>query len=119
MRKWLLLLAAILLEATATISLRGALDHPALYSLVAVGYLGSFAALSLVLRAGMALGVAYGIWGASGVALTAVLAAVVFGDPLTALMGVGIVLVTAGVLCVELGSQAARARQTLTEGVKA
>ncbi|MFD9480832.1 MULTISPECIES: SMR family transporter [Streptomyces] len=62
MRKWLLLLAAILLEATATLSLRGALDHPALYALVAVGYLGSFAALSLVLRAGMALGVAYGIW---------------------------------------------------------
>ncbi|MFD0427769.1 DMT family transporter [Streptomyces zhihengii] len=60
---------------------------------------------------GPALGVAYGIWGASGVALTAVLATFIFGDPLTALMGVGIALVIAGVLCVELGTQAAHARQ--------
>ncbi|MEU9059228.1 SMR family transporter [Streptomyces sp. NPDC048430] len=111
MRKWLLLLAAILLEVTATISLRAALDHPAWYALVAIGYLGAFVALSFVLRAGLALGVAYGIWGATGVALTAVLATVIFGDPLTATMGLGIALVIGGVLCVEFGSQAARARQ--------
>lgn len=110
MRKWLLLAAAILLEVTATLSLRGALDHPALYVLVAVGYIGSFVALAMVLRAGLALGVAYGIWGATGVALTAVLATVLFGDPLTTLMGVGIALVIGGVLCVELGAQAAHAR---------
>lgn len=118
MRKWLLLTAAILLEVTATLSLRGALDHPAWYALVAVGYLGSFTALSLVLRAGMGLGVAYGIWGASGVALTAIMATVIFGDALTALMGMGIALVIAGVLCVELGSQAAHARRGLTEGAQ-
>ncbi|MEU0673487.1 SMR family transporter [Streptomyces sp. NPDC006172] len=117
MRKWLLLIAAILLEVTATLSLRGALDHPALHVIVAVGYVGSFTMLSLVLRAGLALGVAYGIWGASGVALTAVLATLLFGDPLTPVMGVGIALVIAGVLCVELGSQAARARRNHTEGV--
>ncbi|MFF2331197.1 MULTISPECIES: DMT family transporter [unclassified Streptomyces] len=116
MRKWLLLTAAILLEVTATLSLRGALDHPALYVLVAVGYLGAFTALSMVLRAGLALGVAYGIWGASGVALTAVLATLIFGDPLTAVMGVGIGLVIAGVLCVELGAQSAHARRPQQEG---
>ncbi|MEU6386694.1 SMR family transporter [Streptomyces bauhiniae] len=108
MRKWLLLAAAILLEVTATLSLRGALDHPALYVLVALGYVGSFTVLALVLRAGLALGVAYGIWGASGVALTAVLAALFFGDPLTGVMGIGIALVIGGVLCVELGAQSAR-----------
>ncbi|MFJ2091686.1 hypothetical protein ACIOEW_20790 [Streptomyces sp. NPDC087901] len=32
-----------------------ALDHPALYVVVAVGHIGSFTALSFVLRAGMAL----------------------------------------------------------------
>ncbi|POX48441.1 QacE family quaternary ammonium compound efflux SMR transporter [Streptomyces sp. Ru71] len=110
MRKWLLLGAAILLEVTATLCLRGALDHPALYVVVAAGYTGSFTALSFVLRAGLALGVAYGVWAASGVALTAVLATLVFGDPLTAVMGVGIVLLIAGVLCVELGAQAAHGR---------
>ncbi|MFJ8729105.1 DMT family transporter [Streptomyces bauhiniae] len=116
MRKWLLLTSAILLEVTATLSLRGALDHPALYVLVVVGYVGSFTVLALVLRAGLALGVAYGIWGASGVALTAILAALFFGDPLTAVMGVGIGLVIAGVLCVELGAQAAHAHRAQEEG---
>ncbi|MEU0539894.1 SMR family transporter [Nocardia sp. NPDC005978] len=111
MRKWLLLVAAIGLEVAATLSLRAALDHPGWYILVATGYIGAFIALSLLLRAGMALGVAYGIWGASGVALTAVLAAVLFGDPLTAAMVAGIALVIAGVLCVELGSHPATAEQ--------
>ncbi|MFI6871572.1 DMT family transporter [Nocardia sp. NPDC050406] len=104
MSRWLPLLAAIGLEVSATLSLRAALDHPAWYALVVIGYIGSFVALSFALRAGMSLGVAYGIWGASGVALTAVLATVFFDDPLTAAMGAGIVLVIAGVLCVELGS---------------
>jgi small multidrug resistance pump len=109
-RAWLLLAGAVLLEVTATLSLRAALDHPGWYVVVVLGYSGAFAALALVLRAGMGVGVAYGIWAATGVALTAVLAALVFGDPLTGGMGVGIALVIGGVLCVELGSQAALAR---------
>lgn len=115
MKKWLLLTAAILLEVTATLSLRGALDHSALYVVVAIGYVGSFIALFFVLRAGMGLGVAYGIWGASGVTLTAILATFLFGDPLTAVMGVGIALVIAGILCVEIGAQSAHARRARDE----
>jgi len=108
MKQWLILAGAIALEVTATLSLKGAMELPALYAVVVIGYLGSFVALSLVLRAGMALGVAYGIWGASGVMLTAVLSSLLFAEPLTAVMGLGIVLIIGGVLCVELGSQAAR-----------
>ena len=110
MRKWLLLVSAILLEVSGTLALRAALDHVAWYAVVAIGYAGAFGALTFVLRAGLGLGVAYGIWAASGVALTAVLASALFGDQLTATMGLGIVLVIGGVLCVELGSQAAHAR---------
>ncbi|MFK4357984.1 small multidrug resistance pump [Rhodococcus sp. 27YEA6] len=106
-KKWLLLITAILTEVSATLSLRAALDHPAWYVVVVGGYLAAFTALSFVLREGMGLGVAYGIWGATGVVLTAVFATFLFGDPLTATMGVGIALVIGGVLCVELGSQAA------------
>ncbi len=106
-KKWLLLITAILTEVSATLSLRAALDHPAWYVVVVGGYLAAFTALSFVLREGMGLGVAYGIWGATGVVLTAVFATALFGDPLTATMGVGIALVIGGVLCVELGSQAA------------
>jgi small multidrug resistance pump len=105
-KKWLLLITAILTEVSATLSLRAALDHPAWYIVVVGGYLAAFTALSFVLREGMGLGVAYGIWGATGVVLTAVFATFLFGDPLTATMGIGIALVIGGVLCVELGSQA-------------
>ncbi|MFC7329104.1 DMT family transporter [Marinactinospora rubrisoli] len=117
MTKWLFLAAAILAEVTATLSLRAALDHPAWYAAVAIGYPAAFVALAFVLRSGVALGAAYGIWGASGVALTAVFATVFFGDPLTATMGLGIALVIGGVLCVELGSQAAHAGQRDNEEV--
>ncbi|MGC4962881.1 DMT family transporter [Gordonia sp. DT218] len=105
---WLLLVGAILLEVTATLSMKGALEHPALYAVMVIGYLGSFVCLTLVLRARMPLGVAYGIWGASGVALTAVMSKVLFDEPLTAVMSIGIVLVIGGVLCVEIGAQTAR-----------
>ena len=119
MKAWLFLLTAILLEVTATLSLRAALDHSAWFAVVALGYLGAFVALSYVLRLGMGVGVAYGVWAATGVALTAVLATFLFGDPLTASMGLGIALVIGGVLCVELGSQAARASAPEQEGTRA
>ena len=105
MTKWLLLAGSILSEVTGSLSLKGALDRPGLYVLVAAGYIASFILLALVLRQGMALGVAYGIWGALGVATTAVMSSLIFDETLTALMGVGIVLIIAGVLTVELGSQ--------------
>ncbi|ATG50623.1 QacE family quaternary ammonium compound efflux SMR transporter [Brachybacterium vulturis] len=108
MTAWLLLLGAILSEVTATLSLRGALDRPALYAVVAGGYALSYGLLVLVLKRGMGLGVAYGIWGACGVVLTALLSAVLFGEAFTTLKTSGIVLVAAGVVVVELGSRQTR-----------
>jgi len=104
--RWWLLVGAIVCEVVATLSLRAATDHPAWYPLVVAGYLASFGFLSAVLRR-MPVGVAYGIWGACGITITAVAAALIFGDALTVLMGIGIALVIAGVLVVELGAQAA------------
>lgn len=105
MRAWLLLAGAILTEVTGSLSLKAALDHPLWYVVVAVGYISAFTLLGQVLRLGMGLGVANGIWGASGVALTAVLSAIVFHESLTPVMGVGMALVILGVLLVELGAQ--------------
>ena len=114
---WALLGTAIVSEVTASLSLKGALDRPALYGVVAVGYLASFTLLALVLRRGMPLGVAYGVWGALGVALTAVASSLVFDEALTGLMGLGIALIIVGVLTVELSSQrAARERARATGG---
>ncbi|CAN7513127.1 DMT family transporter [Knoellia sp. LjRoot47] len=104
MTRWLFLAAAILSETTGSLSLKAATENPAWYALVAAGFVAAFACLAGALRNGMPLGVGYGIWGASGVALTALLAALIFDEPLTALMLGGIAAVIAGVLCVELGS---------------
>ena len=103
--QWLLLATAILLEVTGTLALRMATTgRRAWYAVVAVGYAGAFAALTATLAAGLPLGVAYGIWAAVGVALTAVASHVLFDEPLTPVMGAGIALIAAGVLLVELGA---------------
>ena len=103
MRKWLLLGAAIVVEVAATLSLRASQDHSAWLVVVVAGYSGAFVLLTLVLRAGLSIGVAYGIWGALGTVGTAVLAAAIFGDPFTWPIAVGIGLIIAGVLLVEFG----------------
>jgi small multidrug resistance pump len=105
MRKWVLLAAAIVIEVAATLSLRASQDHSAWLVVVVAGYVGAFVLLTLVLRTGMAVGVAYGIWGALGTAGTAVLAAMIFGDRFTWPIAAGIGLIIAGVLLVEFGSQ--------------
>ena len=105
MRNWALLLAAIVSEVTGTLSLRAAQDHAVWLAVVVVGYVTSFFFLSRVLRGGMPVGVAYGIWGALGTAATAVLGAAIFGDPFTAPIVFGIGLIIAGVLLVEFGSR--------------
>lgn len=107
MNRWTLLAAAIGCEVTASLSLKAALDQPLFLLAVVIGYVSSFTFLGLVLRAGMPLGVAYGIWAALGVASTAVLSAVLFDETITVVMGLGIALVIAGVLLVEFGSHTA------------
>lgn len=113
---WLLLLATIISEVTGSLALSAAQQHPAWYPLTVVGYLSSFWLLAKVLQAGMPLGVAYGIWGACGVALTAIGGTVLFSDPLTRTMLGGMVLIVAGVLLVQVGSERARAASARTEG---
>jgi len=109
-KKWILLAVAVVAEVTATLCLKGALELPWLYGVVAAGYIAAFALLGRVLREGMPLGVAYGLWSAAGVVLTALAAAVVFAEPITPLMACGFVLVIGGVLLVELGHQRAMPR---------
>jgi len=101
-RDWPLLGAAVVSEVSASLSLKAALHHAVWYGVVVTGYLCAFALLTLILRRGMPLGVAYGVWGACGVALTAVLGAAFFGEALTATTVTGIALIIAGVLLIEL-----------------
>ncbi|MFC7329103.1 DMT family transporter [Marinactinospora rubrisoli] len=103
---WLFLAAAICCEVAATLALRMGSrpgGRPAWFAAVAAGYLAAFGLLTLALRAGMGIGVAYGIWVACGVALAALASRVLFREPLTRVMGLGIALIAGGVLLIELG----------------
>ena len=71
---------------------------------VAGGYLLAFILLTLTLSTGMGIGVAYGIWAASGIALTAVLAPLIWRDRLPRTVTAGHPLVATGVLHIELGA---------------
>ncbi|MDN3444581.1 multidrug efflux SMR transporter [Microbacterium sp. APC 3901] len=103
---WPPLLVAIVLEVTATLSLRAAegFTHPLWLIPVVVGYTGSLWLLSIVLDRGMPVGVAYGIWAAIGVVLTAVMGTVLFDELLGSVQIIGIGAIVLGVLLVELGS---------------
>jgi len=103
--RWALLAGAIVTEVTGTLALRGALDHPWLYAVTAIGEVASFYLLVKVLQAGMPLGVAYGVWSALGVAATAVLSSLLFDEAFTGVMVIGLGLIVGGVVLVENGSR--------------
>lgn len=102
---WVLLALAIASEVTATLSLRASegLRRKRWIPVIVVGYLAAFTLLGTILALGMPVGVAYGIWAAAGVALTAVLGRVIFKDHFSALMAAGVALIVVGVALIEFG----------------
>ncbi|ABK71834.1 multidrug efflux SMR transporter [Mycolicibacterium smegmatis] len=101
---WLALAGAILVEVVATLSLRASdgFRRRAWIVPVVIGYAASFYLLWVALSLGVPVGVAYGIWTACGVALVAVVARILFRDPLTPMMMLGIALIASGVFTIEL-----------------
>ena len=101
---WWALAGAIIVEVFATLSLRASdgFRKKAWVVPVTAGYLASFYLLWVSLSLGMPVGIAYGVWTACGVALVAVIARYLFGEPLTAVMICGIGLIIAGVLTIEM-----------------
>ncbi|MCF8590498.1 multidrug efflux SMR transporter [Gordonia sp. HY285] len=97
----LLLVAAIVAEVIGTLALRATIDHRAWIAVVIVGYVAAFTLLGLTLRSGMSISAAYGIWGASGVSLVALLGMIVFGETLSPSALVGIALIVVGVVLIE------------------
>jgi small multidrug resistance pump len=105
---WATLTGAILFEVVGTLALRASEGFRRRIWIVpvTVGYLVSFYLLWLTLRLGMHVGIAYGVWTACGVAVVAVAAKVLFDEPLTWLMGLGIALIVGGVLTIEMAGAA-------------
>ena len=101
---WLALFAGIVVEVCSTLGLRASdgFRKRRWIAPVLIGYVASFALVWLSLRWGMPVGIAYGVWSACGVALVAVMARILFDEPLTPTMVAGIALIIGGVLTIEL-----------------
>jgi small multidrug resistance pump len=108
MSMWLLLGCAILSEVSATIALKVSDGFSKLVPavVVVVGYLASFVLLGMVLKRGMSVGVAYGVWSACGVALVALIGVAFLKETLTWVQIGGLALVMVGVAAIQLGAAA-------------
>jgi small multidrug resistance pump len=105
---YLLLMGAIGTEIVATLSLKASDGFSRLPPsiLVVVGYISSFTLLGLALNRGLPVGLGYAIWAAVGTTAVAILGALFFGESLSTMAIVGIVLIVAGVGLLNLGSGA-------------
>ncbi|WP_322626724.1 SMR family transporter [Paracoccus beibuensis] len=100
------LLAAISLEVLGTSMLQRSEQFTRLWPTLgmAVCYLASFYLLSVTLKV-MPLGVAYAIWSACGVALVALVGWVAFGQRLDGPAVLGMTLIVAGVVIINVFSR--------------
>jgi small multidrug resistance pump len=105
---YLFLAGAIVAEVVATSFLKLTSGERAVwwaYPIVAVGYVAAFVLLWLSLQRDVPLGIAYAIWAGVGVILVAVISWVVFGESLTWMQVLGMLLVAAGVVLLEAGAK--------------
>ncbi len=106
LKTYLLLTLAVVLETIATSCLKTSEQFTRLGPSLAVvaGYFASFYCLSLVLRH-MSVAVAYAIWCALGITVVALIGVVVFKQRLDAPAVIGLALIVAGVLVINLFSR--------------
>ena len=104
--KWVYLLLAIVSEVVATSALKSSESFSRLWPsvLTVVGYGVAFYLLSLTLRE-LPVGIAYAIWSGVGIVLVSLAAVVLFGQrlDLPALIGMG--LIVAGVIVINVCSK--------------
>lgn len=106
MKYWLFLAIAIISEITATSSLKASEGFTKVLPsvVVVIGYMLSFYFLSLTLKA-IPIGIAYAIWAGLGIVLLAVVGWVIYGQTLDTAAIIGMSLILAGVLIMNLFSK--------------
>lgn len=106
MQGWILVLA-ILAEVLATSALKASngFTRPGPSLIVIIGYMVAFYCLSLSLRT-IPLGIVYAVWSGSGVALISLIGWLVYGQVLDLAAVVGLAMIVAGVIVLNLGSKA-------------
>ncbi|MFH5803249.1 DMT family transporter [Alienimonas sp. DA493] len=104
---YLFLLVAIVAEVIATSALKASegFSRPGPSAVVVVGYAAAFYCLSLTLRT-IPVGVAYAIWSGLGVTLITLVGWVAFGQKLNAAALIGMGLIVAGVVVLNLSPAA-------------
>ncbi|MBN0042451.1 multidrug efflux SMR transporter [Cellulosimicrobium cellulans] len=100
---WIVLIASGMLEAGWALSLKASHGFTRLWPSVGfvVMLVLSMVGLSVALKS-LPVGVAYGVWVGIGASLTAVLAVVLFDEPVTVLKVISLVLIVAGVVGLNL-----------------
>lgn len=106
MKSWLFLSAAILAEVAATSALKASDGFTRLWPslIVVIGYGVAFYFLSLTLRA-IPVGIAYAIWSGVGIVLISAIAWLAFGQKLDAPAILGVGLIVAGVVVLNVFSK--------------
>lgn len=107
MNKWLVLGVAIVAETIATSALKSSEGFTKVWPsvIVLVGYAVAFYFLSLTLRT-IPVGIAYAIWSGVGIILITLAGWLIFGQKLDAPALIGMVLIIAGVVIMNVFSSA-------------
>lgn len=100
---WVFLMVAIVSEVIATSALKASESFSRLgpSAVVVLGYAAAFYCLSLTLKT-IPVGVAYAIWSGAGVVLIALIAWLLYGQTLNLAAILGIALIVAGVVILNL-----------------
>lgn len=108
MKNWLFLSAAILAEVVGTSALKASEGFTRLWPslLVVCGYGIAFYFLALTLRV-IPVGIAYAVWSGVGIVLISLVAWLWFGQKLDAAAMLGIALIVAGVVVLNLSKTVA------------
>jgi small multidrug resistance pump len=106
---WLLLAIAITAEIIATSSLKASNGFTRLYPslITGVGYVISFYCLSLTLRV-LPVGVVYAVWSGVGIVAISIIGYLLFQQALDGAAMIGIGLIVAGVLVLNIFSGSVR-----------
>ena len=109
MNPWLLLAIAIVAEVVGTSALKASAGFTRLAPSVVVvlGYAVAFYCLSLVLKT-IPVGVAYAIWSGLGIVLITVVAWVVYDQAIDLAAALGMALIVAGVVVLNVFSGSAK-----------
>jgi small multidrug resistance pump len=105
MLAYLFLFIAIFAEVAATSLLKSTEGFSRLWptAVCLLGYAVSFALLALSIARGMQTDVAYALWSAIGTAAIVLIAVLFLGSPMSVAKVVGVGLIIAGVLTLNLG----------------